>query len=330
MKEDSTDVQTSTFLSWELKIGVILGNMADIVRYILYNLDNYELMKCREVCLLWKEIVEIIINDRIIMLTVKIPISKIENVLIQPDILYSYLEFPNKEKIQFITDCDEDTIHFPNNDTLSENCYHLIRMAIFPSPPAVLIRHFSLSYKELQDNLMKGKEIIPEIINISWEKIKCILWFVDSRSVKTACELMRKVPSCATAGIIDPCDMYESPPKKFKSKFRGIAVAGEKIKAISFTICHEKELNKNLAAKLKYYKYNKNKCVAFIFYSFLTYSDSNKILSLFKELCPGVPIIMHLNFQTFGLCNIPNYVDENLDDSSYLKTSSRVVLMWLH
>lgn len=338
-EEPTNKAKKPSFSITHLHPEIILQNKPFILRYIFEYLNNNELRICKQVSTIWREAAEEIESQRIIILTNKIPKSLLKKGILQPQLLTPYLELRNKENVQFITEFVEN--HIPNCETcgaiktqsavfsisigregpritcqqeeiniLDQHCSSstlcnmlLTQIAVFPSIPGIKIHRFSLSSEEFHGHIKKGMKNLSEVINVPNEELKCVLWFVDGKIEQCFLEM---ITVCATAGM---SNCSNNPPT-----YSGIAFFGKKINAVSFTLCDKTMSMQNIKSssakqefqKLKKYKIDQNKCVAFVFGSLLCKCNMNHTISTFKEEFPNVPILFYCNTRFFGLNYMPN------------------------
>ncbi|XP_023232402.1 uncharacterized protein LOC111632246 [Centruroides sculpturatus] len=206
------------------------------------------------------------------------------------------------------------------------------QLAVIPSLPKIRVHRFSLTSREIQENIINGMTDLSEIIDIPREELKCILWFVDGEVEQRVLNVM---PRCPFAGI----SSCEGTPETYTA----LAFSGEGVNALSFVLTGEEGLETKIKAQnaeetFKHFKsryeINQRKCVAFIFCSYICKCNLAFTLNKFEEYFPNLPILFYYNCRFFGANCIPKIKEKQ---ENFIFTSSgrpwhigTLVLVWFN
>ncbi|XP_023232403.1 uncharacterized protein LOC111632247 isoform X1 [Centruroides sculpturatus] len=376
-KENVKDELESLSSFSQCRAEYVLQNLPNIVKYILDCLNNEDLIRCKRVCTLWKNIASEILRNRVIFVTKHIPKDVQMKSILSPDMLLPYIkkkctkqlipeiiisELPNcKTCDDFARSSDKFTRFFkavsyalslfniqqfflsarqhsfePPSPLIhsSEPPSPLIstQLAVIPSLPKIRVHRFSLTSREIQENIINGMTDLSEIIDIPREELKCILWFVDGEVEQRVLNVM---PRCPFAGI----SSCEGTPETYTA----LAFSGEGVNAFSFVLTGEEGLETKIKAQnaeetFKHFKsryeINQRKCVAFIFCSYICKCNLALTLNKFEEYFPNLPILFYYNCRFFGANCIPKIKEKQ---ENFIFTSSgrpwhigTLVLVWFN
>lgn len=168
-----------------------------------------------------------------------------------------------------------------------------------------------------------------EVTNVPKEEVKCVLWFIEGE-IKS---LVAMRPKFVMAGIFNRYRLPSS-SSQFLTGYtnRCIVFSGRKVNASSF-IFGRRISAKQKFEKLRQYKIDQNKCIAFVFSSFKCKCYFTDILSAFREEFSSEPILFCSDSHFFGLNFLPScYLnDEHLLFSNEIPTylSIAFVLIWI-
>ncbi|XP_023232404.1 uncharacterized protein LOC111632247 isoform X2 [Centruroides sculpturatus] len=340
-KENVKDELESLSSFSQCRAEYVLQNLPNIVKYILDCLNNEDLIRCKRVCTLWKNIASEILRNRVIFVTKHIPKDVQMKSILSPDMLLPYIkkkctkqlipeiiisELPNSRQHSF--EPPSPLIHSsePPSPLIST------QLAVIPSLPKIRVHRFSLTSREIQENIINGMTDLSEIIDIPREELKCILWFVDGEVEQRVLNVM---PRCPFAGI----SSCEGTPETYTA----LAFSGEGVNAFSFVLTGEEGLETKIKAQnaeetFKHFKsryeINQRKCVAFIFCSYICKCNLALTLNKFEEYFPNLPILFYYNCRFFGANCIPKIKEKQ---ENFIFTSSgrpwhigTLVLVWFN
>lgn len=345
MEENKLPAPISAFEIQSKEAGNKLANMYEIIIIILKNLEYNDLLNCKRVCSLWREVSEEIMKSRIFIVKAKMEFSNWRKSVLHPEEIRPYLKLQGMDNVQLVSQYpDYIPSHFlrtTNNalpvsiDWIERNVYDcfmkgkfelfsvynisikcevFIRAAIFPTVPGVEIHHFSYTPEEINQCLIHERLNITEKINVRENELKGVLWFYGNNRIISFPDFMWWSNSFAStskyamggASIFCKIDLT-----------RGIAFCGKRIKAASLNLYRmraedtdqfvEPKFSLQQIENLKRYNIDQKKCVGFLFSDFNHYMKN--ILSNFENIFPHIPILLHSCYWPSGTEYMPEVDD---------------------
>lgn len=301
-------------------VGTVLTNYTHIVENILNSLDNSELLKCKYVCRFWKRIADKIMNGRIIVIKRNIPYQMTRMAITQPYRLQC-LHFQPSHRDQFLLEFNFNYIKCRHLEFLktegisSKNCKIMTQMAMFPSLPGIKVERFLFDSKHKQLSSEKRITHLRELINVSKEELKCILWFTKNSL---------NIDEIVLPDFGVPSLLLSTTPSIYKfdqSEYYAITLSGKRMNAVMLKIVDDPPYKRikskfiNEIKKVKDYELDPFKCVALIFTNQnLTLETPNNVLCLFKETFPNIPILL---YSELLLLDIPTFMETTYRDEDY-------------
>ncbi|XP_023230643.1 uncharacterized protein LOC111630725 isoform X2 [Centruroides sculpturatus] len=344
---NNQDALTKIFSGSE-EISSRVLNIPEVLLHIFKYLDDRELQHCGEVCSLWKDVTEEVLYKKIAIFRKKIPITilntlpdnseKLRSVVGYSD-KFEYLWFhlepfdlchsvkPHSPRL-LTTRIEEElcharvfvhknkdggniqlpfNVHSPTEDEIE------INIAMFPSVPGFNIRHFSFTSKKCLRIRLEKMPYVSELLQIPEKKLKCVIGFTDY-------------------GI----DFHDDGNGAYngysleKHITRGIAFYGERVQAVILRIDRSYYCIKENFDRLKRLKPKivKEKCFAFIFFSYIRKKGINEIVEAFKAEFPFFPFLVHHCSPTFVVLNqLENYNFDCVKNIPF-KEFARIVFVW--